>query len=50
VVIELKCVEQIAPVHESQLLTYMGLSGMHTGLLLNFFTARMVDGIKRMVL
>jgi len=50
VIVELKCVENIAPVHESQLLTYLRLSGMRTGLLLNFFTARMIDGIKRMVL
>lgn len=50
VVVELKCVEHIAPVHESQLLTYMRLSGLTTGLLLNFYTPRMIDGIKRMVL
>lgn len=50
VVVELKCVEKLAPIHDSQILTYMRLSGVHTGLLLNFFTARMVDGVKRMVL
>lgn len=50
VVIELKCVEKIAPIHESQLLTYMRLSGIPTGLILNFYTPRIVDGIKRMVL
>ena len=50
VVIELKCVEKIVPIHESQLLTYMRLSRISTGLLLNFYTSRMVDGIKRMVL
>jgi GxxExxY protein len=50
VVVELKCVENIAPIHESQLLTYMRLTGVSTGLLLNFYTHRMVDGIKRMVL
>ena len=50
VVIELKCVDKIAPVHESQLLTYMRLSGVSTGLLLNFYTPRLVDGIKRMIL
>jgi GxxExxY protein len=50
VVVELKCVENIAPVHESQLLTYMRLSGVHVGLLLNFYTAKMMDGVKRMVL
>jgi len=50
VVVELKCVENIAPIHESQLLTYMRLAGISTGILLNFYTPRMVDGIKRMVL
>ena len=50
VVVELKCVEKIAPVHESQLLTYMRLSNISTGILLNFYTPRLVDGIKRMVL
>ena len=50
VVVELKCVEKLAPVHEAQLLTYMRLSGIRTGLLLNFFSPRMVDGVKRMVL
>lgn len=50
VVIELKCVDALAPVHEAQLLTYMRLAGVRTGLLLNFYCARMVDGIKRMVL
>jgi GxxExxY protein len=50
VVIELKCVEKIAPIHESQLLTYMRLTGIQTGLILNFYTPRIIDGIKRMVL
>ena len=50
VIIELKCVEKIVPIHESQLLTYMRLSNMSTGLILNFYSYRMTDGIKRMVL
>lgn len=50
VVVELKCVESLLLVHEAQLLTYMKLSGFRTGLLLNFFSAKMVDGVKRMVL
>lgn len=50
VVVELKCVDALAPVHEAQLLTYMRLAGIRTGLLLNFYRAKMVDGIKRMVL
>jgi GxxExxY protein len=49
-ILELKSVEAIAPVHEAQLLTYLKLSGRHVGLLLNFNVAVMKDGIKRMVL
>lgn len=41
VVVELKCIENIAPIHESQLLTYMRLSSISTGLILNFYTSRM---------
>ena len=50
IVLELKCVEKILPIHEAQLLTYMRLSGMKTGLLLNFNVPLLKDGIKRMVL
>ncbi len=46
-VVELKTVEKILPIHEAQLLTYLRPSGIRTGLLLNFNTK---DGIKRMVL
>ena len=49
-VVELKAIERIHPLHEAQLLTYMKLSGKKVGLLLNFNVARMKDGIKRMVL
>jgi GxxExxY protein len=49
-VVELKTVEKILPVHEAQLLTYLRLSGLRTGLLLNFNTAVLKNGIKRMVL
>ena len=50
VVIECKCVEKIPPVHEAQLLTYLKLSGLKVGLIINFHTARIKDGIKRLVL
>jgi GxxExxY protein len=50
VVVEVKAIDAIAPVHEAQLLTYLRLSGLHVGLLLNFHVALMKDGIKRMVL
>jgi GxxExxY protein len=49
-VVELKTVEQLAPVHEAQLLTYLRLTGIKLGLLLNFQTAVLKNGIKRMVL
>lgn len=49
VVIELKCIENILPVHEAQLMTYLRLSGIKTGLLLNFFTPVMKEGIRRIV-
>ena len=49
VVVEIKCVDGIHPVHEAQLLSYLRLSGKSVGLLLNFHVARLKDGIKRMV-
>ncbi|MDP5170431.1 MAG: GxxExxY protein [Bacteroidia bacterium] len=50
VIIEVKTVESLAPVHEAQLLTYMRLSGVSLGYILNFYVSRMKDGIKRMIL
>jgi GxxExxY protein len=49
VIVEVKCVEAIHPVHQAQLLTYMRLSGIHVGLLINFYVARLRNGIKLMV-
>ncbi|MDD2897228.1 MAG: GxxExxY protein [Desulfuromonadaceae bacterium] len=49
VIIELKCVDKLLPVHEAQLFTYLKLSGIRTGLLLNFYTKLLKDGIKRIV-
>src|SRR5579872_3495536 len=45
VIIELKTAERLLPIHEAQVLTYMKLSGIPTGLLLNFNTAVLTDGI-----
>jgi GxxExxY protein len=50
VIIELKSVDQLAPIHKAQLLTYLKLSGKHLGLLINFNVASLKDGIVRMVL
>jgi len=50
VVIELKVVEAFNEVHIAQTLTYMRLSGCKLGLLLNFYTKSLKDGIKRLIL
>ena len=50
VVVELKAIEKILPVHEAQLLSYLRLSGLHIGLLINFCVAALKDGIVRRVL
>ena len=49
VVIELKTVQAILPVHKGQLLSYLKLGGFKLGYLLNFHVAQMRDGITRMV-
>ncbi|MBS1853319.1 MAG: GxxExxY protein [Acidobacteria bacterium] len=49
VIIEVKCVEAINPIHQAQLLSYMRLSGKRVGLLINFHVLHLRDGIKRMV-
>jgi GxxExxY protein len=46
--VELKSVERLLPIHEAQLLTYLKLSGMKTGLLLNFHEEVLRKGIKRL--
>jgi GxxExxY protein len=50
VVVELKAVEAILPIHISQLLTYLKLSGHRLGFIINFNVVRIKDGIKRLVL
>jgi len=47
VLVELKSVEQIHPIHEAQLLSYLRLSGLTTGLLMNFNVPVLKDGIVR---
>jgi len=49
VMVELKSVDRIADVHKKQLLTYLKLSGMKLGLLINFNEALIKDGITRIV-
>lgn len=49
VLVELKSVDKFAPIHEAQLLSYLKLSGIPIGLLINFNIVHLKDGIKRMV-
>lgn len=49
VVVELKSIERILPIHEAQLLTYLKLSRKKLGLLINFNVTLLKNGIKRMV-
>jgi GxxExxY protein len=48
-VLEIKCVEKVLPVHKAQLLSYLRLSGHKLGLLLNFNVPHMRDGISRII-
>jgi len=50
VILELKTVERLLPVHEAQTITYLRLSGLAVGLLMNFNVPVLRDGIKRFVL
>ena len=49
VIVEIKSIERIAPIHEAQLLSYLRLSGMSVGLLVNFNSKLLRDGIRRIV-
>ena len=49
VVVELKAVEEVIPLHKAQLLSYLTLSGKPVGLLLNFNVVHMRDGITRII-
>lgn len=50
VIVELKTVDTLIPIHTAQLLTYLKLTGLKRGLLINFKVERLVDGIKRVSL
>jgi GxxExxY protein len=49
VVVELKAIEALAPIHQAQIISYLKLSGKPIGLLINFHSLRLKDGIKRFV-
>ncbi|MDN3432648.1 MULTISPECIES: GxxExxY protein [unclassified Pseudoalteromonas] len=46
-IVELKAVDKLRPIHSAQLMTYLKLTGIRTGLLVNFNEVKLVDGIKR---
>ena len=47
VVVEVKCVEKLAPIHRAQMLTYLRLTGCPLGLLINFNVPVLTQGIRR---
>lgn len=47
VIVEVKAVATLAPIHDAQLLTYLRLSGIRVGLTMNFNTLRLTDGLRR---
>jgi len=49
VLLELKAVSKLLPIHDAQLLTYLRLRGLHVGLLINFNVAVLRNGIRRLV-
>lgn len=49
VVVEIKSVDRLLPVHQAQLLTYLGLTGCSAGLLINFNVPKLTEGIKRLL-
>jgi GxxExxY protein len=49
-ILEIKAVDKLLPIHEAQLLTYLRMSGYRIGLLLNFNVLRLKDGIRRFVM
>jgi GxxExxY protein len=49
VILEIKAVAAILPIHEAQLHTYLSMSGIHVGLILNFHARRLIDGVRRYV-
>ena len=49
VVVEVKSVEQLLPVHQAQVVTYLKLTGCPAGLLINFNVAKLTDGVKRLI-
>ena len=49
-IVEVKCVDRLLPIHDAQLLTYLRLYGARRGLLINFNVGRLVEGVRSLVL
>ena len=49
VIVELKAIDKLLPIHEAQLLSYLKLSGKRIGLIINFNTVHLKEGIRRLV-
>ena len=49
IILEIKAIEQLAPIHDAQLLSYLRLSGLKVGLLMNFHVRVLKNGLKRIV-
>ena len=49
-IVELKAVEMLAPIHSAQLLSYLKMTGFHLGLLINFNITVLKNGLKRIIL
>ena len=49
IIVEIKSVEDLAPIHTAQILTYLKLKDLKLGLLINFNSVKVVDGIKRVI-
>ena len=49
IIVEVKAIDQLAPIHDAQLLSYLRISGLKVGLLMNFHVRVLKDGLKRIV-
>jgi hypothetical protein len=49
VILEIKAIQELAPIHDAQLLSYLRLSGKNVGLIINFHVRVLKDGLKRVV-
>jgi GxxExxY protein len=50
IILEIKATERLTPLHDAQMLTYLRLSGLHVGLLMNFNSVTLRTGLQRLVL